>query len=148
MESKLLSGNDGGERTYAVVLETGEEVMSCLKAFAERERLSAAHFSAIGAFSDAVLAYFDWQEKKYHPIPVNEQVEVATLTGDIAIGPDGARALHVHLIVGKRDGTALAGHLDRAHVRPTLEVMLTESPAHLRRVHDPDSGLALIRPEA
>lgn len=147
MQSKLLSG-DGGERTYAVVLETGEEVMGCLKAFADRERLTAAHFSAIGAFSDAVLAYFDWQEKKYSPIPVDEQVEVATLTGDVAIGPDGSRVLHVHLIVGKRDGTAMVGHLERAHVRPTLEVMLTETPAHLRRVHDPESGLALIRPEA
>ncbi|MGE0746952.1 MAG: PPC domain-containing DNA-binding protein [Rhodospirillales bacterium] len=147
MQSKLLNGGNGGARTYAVVLETDEEVMGCLKAFADSERLSAAHFSAIGAFSDAVLAYFDWQEKKYRPIPVDEQVEVATLTGDIAIAPDGSRALHVHLIVGRRDGSALAGHLERAHVRPTLEVILTESPAHLRRVHDPESGLALIRPE-
>jgi len=147
MQSKLLSGS-GGERTYALVLETGEEVMGCLTAFAERESLTASHFSAIGAFSDVVLAYFDWELKTYQPIPVREQVEVATLTGDIAIAPDGARALHVHLVVGRRDGSALAGHLERAHVRPTLEVVLTETPAHLRRVHDPESGLALIRPEA
>lgn len=147
MQSKLLSGS-GGERTYALVLETGEEVMACLKAFADRENLTATHFSAIGAFSDVVLAYFDWELKTYQPIPVREQVEVATLTGDIAIAPDGARALHVHLVVGRRDGSALAGHLERAHVRPTLEVVLTETPAHLRRVHDPESGLALIRPEA
>ena len=39
----------------------------------------------------------------------------------------------------------MAGHLAEAHVRPTLEVIVTESPAHLRKVKDKESGLALIR---
>jgi hypothetical protein len=51
-------------------------------------------------------------------------------------------------VVGKRDGTAMAGHLGKAHVRPTLEVVLTESPVHLRKAKDPETGLALIRPQA
>lgn len=147
MQSKLLHDN-GGQRTFALVLETGDEVMTCLQAFAERERLTAAQFSAIGAFSDAVLTYFDWERKEYLRNPVREQVEVASLTGDVALAPDGGRALHIHLVLGRRDGTALAGHLAEAHVRPTLEVVLTESPAHLRKVHDKESGLALIRPQA
>jgi uncharacterized protein len=62
--------------------------------------------------------------------------------------PGGGPALHVHLVVGRSDGTALAGHLGEAHVRPTLEVILTESPAHLRKRKDHESGLALIRPDA
>jgi predicted DNA-binding protein with PD1-like motif len=131
-----------------VVLETGEEVMACLQAFVDQEKLTAAQLTGIGAFSDAVLSYFDWERKQYHPIPVIEQVEVASLNGDVAIGPDGKRALHIHLVVGRRDGSALAGHLTKAHVRPTLEVIVTESPAHLRKVHDAESGLALIRPES
>lgn len=45
-------------------------------------------------------------------------------------------------------GGALAGHLGSAYVRPTLEVILTESPAHLRKELDPQSGLALIHPQA
>jgi uncharacterized protein len=47
-------------------------------------------------------------------------------------------------VLGRRDGTAHGGHLLEAHVRPTLEVMLTESPVQLRRVFDPGVGLALI----
>ena len=56
--------------------------------------------------------------------------------------------VHAHVVVAKRDGTAHGGHLVEAHVRPTLEVILEESPAHLRKRSDSDSGLALIDPEA
>lgn len=145
MQTKLLYESDG-LRTFAVILETGEEVMASLTSFAESERLNAAQFSAIGAFSDAVLGYFEWEKRDYKRIPVRDQVEVASLNGDVAIAPDGARALHMHTVLGQRDGRALAGHLLQAHVRPTLEVVLTELPAHLCKRHDPESGLALIRP--
>jgi predicted DNA-binding protein with PD1-like motif len=80
-------------------------------------------------------------------IPVREQVEVASLIGDVAESPSGGPALHIHLVVGKRDGSAMAGHLGEAHVRPTLEVILTESPIHLRKVKDAETGLALIQPQ-
>ncbi len=145
MQSKLIY-QAGGQRTFVVVLETGEEAMSQLKSFADRENLKAAQLTAIGAFSDTVLGYFDWEQKQYRRNPVNEQVEVAAFIGDIALGKDDERSLHVHLVLGRRDGTALAGHLMEAHVRPTLEVVLTEHPAHLRKRHDPESGLALIDP--
>jgi predicted DNA-binding protein with PD1-like motif len=137
----------GGQRTFALVLATGDEVMASLQQFAEREHIGAAQFTAIGALSDVVLMYFDWEKKEYIHIPVSEQVEVAAMIGDVAEAPSGGPALHAHLVIGKRDGTAMAGHLGEAHVRPTLEVILTESPAHLRKAKDPQSGLALIRPE-
>jgi uncharacterized protein len=147
MQWRLLH-ETGGERTYAVILETGDEAMACLQLFAEQEKVDAAQISAIGAFSRAVLAYFEWERKDYKKIPVEEQVEVASLLGDIAIGPDGKPAVHVHLVLGRRDGSALAGHLAEGHVRPTLEAIVTESPSYLRKVNDPASGLALIRPKA
>ncbi|WP_373870008.1 PPC domain-containing DNA-binding protein [Azorhizobium oxalatiphilum] len=144
MQSKLLAEADG-LRTFAIILETGDEVMASLKAFAQAEELAAAQFSAIGAFRDAVISYFDWDTKSYIDIPVDEQVEVASLTGDVTLDPEGKRALHVHTVLGRRDGSARAGHLTKGHVRPTLEVVLTETPAHLHKRHDPESGLALIR---
>ncbi len=146
MQSKLLH-NTGGQRTFAVILATGDEVMACLKDFVTREKISAAQISAIGALSDVVLEYFDWEKKDYMKIPLREQVEVASLLGDVAEA-DGKPAIHLHIVVGRRDGGAMAGHLGEAHVRPTLEVILTESPAHLRKRHDPESGLALIRIDA
>lgn len=148
MQSKLLGRYGDERRMYAIILETGDEAMSCLQRFAERENISAAQITAIGAFSSAELQYFDWEKKDYIPIPVNEQVEVASLLGDVALSPEGKPSVHVHLVIGKRDGTALAGHLGKGLVRPTLEVILTETPAHLHKVCDPASGLALIRPMA
>lgn len=142
MRAKVI--NDGPERTYALVFETGDQVVSRLERFAAEHQLAASRFTAIGAFSEAVLGYFDWQRKEYERITVGEQVEVLALVGDIAL--DGAEAkVHAHVVVGKRDGSAHGGHLLEARVRPTLEVILTESPSYLKRVFDPESGLALIR---
>jgi hypothetical protein len=146
MKSRLLHKN-AGQRTYAVVLETGDEAVDSLQSFVELERISAAQISAIGAFSEAVLGYFDWKQKEYLRNVIAEQLEVASLLGDVALSPEGKPALHLHAVLGRRDGTALAGHLLSGRVRPTLEVILTESPAHLQKVHDPESGLALIRPD-
>jgi predicted DNA-binding protein with PD1-like motif len=144
MQSKLLH-NDNGKRTFAVILQTGDEAIGSLQEFAAKERIGGAQVTAIGALSSAKLAYFDWETKQYRPIPVAEQVEVASLIGDIAIGPDQKPSVHVHAVVGRRDGTALAGHLLEARVRPTLEIIVTESPAHLCKAKDAESGLALIR---
>jgi uncharacterized protein len=109
--------------------------------------ISAAQITGIGAFSDAVLGFFDWEKKDYRKIPVREQVEVVSFMGDVAQGPDGKPALHVHAVVSRSDGTAMGGHLLEAHVRPTLEVVLTESPKRLHKRKDPVSGLALIVPQ-
>ncbi|MGD9803868.1 MAG: PPC domain-containing DNA-binding protein [Hyphomicrobiaceae bacterium] len=143
MRTKLLHENDG-KRAFAVIMETGDEVMACLTEFAAREKIGGAQLTAIGALKTGTLAYFDWQEKKYLPIAIDEQVEVASLVGDIAIGPDGKPSIHAHAVLGKRGGAAIAGHLQKAEVRPTLEVIVTEVPEHLCKVKDEVSGLALI----
>jgi len=141
MRSKLI--NDGSEKTYALIFESGEEVISLLQRFAKDHALAASRFTAIGAFSSATLGYFDWEQKDYEKIAINEQVEVLSLIGDISL-EDGEPKIHVHAVFGKRDGTAHGGHLLQAYVRPTLEIILTESPGHLRRSFDAESGLALI----
>jgi uncharacterized protein len=133
-------------RTWAVVLETGDEANACLLDFAKAQSLSAAHFTAIGAFQRAVLGYFDWNTKSYKRNAVDAQVEVVALIGDVAL-KDEQPALHMHAVLGQSDGHALGGHLLEGHVRPTLEVIVTETPAYLRRRHDPVSGLALIHPD-
>jgi hypothetical protein len=143
MKSKLLN-QAGGQRTFAVIMDKGDEVLSSIRAFAADERISVAQITAIGALSDVVLKYFDWDAKEYRDIAVREQVEVASLNGDVALDPKGKPAIHIHLVVGKRDGSALAGHLGEAHVRPTLEVIIEEQPSYLQKTLDRESGLALI----
>ena len=142
MRSKVL--NETGDRTYALVFDTGEEPLSGIARFAEEHNLSASRITAIGALSEVVLGFFDWEKKDYERIEIKEQVEVLALVGDIALDK-GKPKVHAHLVVGLRDGRARGGHLLEARVRPTLEVILTESPGYLKREHDPESGLALIK---
>ncbi len=134
-----------GGKTYALIFDTGDEVRSGLIAFAREKRPGASHFTAIGAFRDVTLGYFDWQKKEYQKIPITEQVEVLSLIGDVAWKENGEPEVHAHVVLGKADGSAWGGHLLEAHVRPTLEVILIETPRHLERRYDPESGLALIR---
>lgn len=142
MRTKLI--NDGPQKTYVLVLEKGDEAVSSIAGFARDKGIGSAQLTGIGAFSDAVLGFFDWETKDYRKIPVTEQVEVVALLGDVALGPDGKPALHPHVVVSRADGIAMGGHLLEAHVRPTLEVVLTELPRHLHKRKDPESGLALI----
>lgn len=141
MRTKLL--NENGERVFAVIFETGDDPVAGLTRFADEQKLGASAFTAIGAFSEATLGYFDWEKKDYERIPVKDQVEVLALVGDVAL-QNGKPKLHAHVVLGRRDGSACGGHLLAARVRPTLEVIVTESPVHLRRKHDPVTGLALI----
>lgn len=141
MKAKLLQGQD--QKTFALVFDTGDEVTAGLLDFAIQQHLTGSHFTAIGAFSSIVVGYFDWGKKNYKKISFNEQVEVLSLVGDIAL-TNGKPNVHAHVVVGKSDGTAHGGHLLQAHVRPTLEVILVESPHHLQRKMDEKTGLALI----
>ena len=131
-------------KTYALIFDTGDDPVETLTAFARERNLSAAHFTGLGAFQEVELGYFEWDRKDYRRIGVREQVEVVSLTGDVA-RKDGAPVVHAHVVLGKRAGSALGGHLRSARVRPTLEVVLTESPEHLRREMDEATGLPLIR---
>ena len=145
MQARLIN-RAGQQCSFVIVLDSGDEVMTFLKRFVEREKVEAAQFSAVGAFRSATLGYFDWETKNYQRIPVDEQAEVAAFTGAVAFGPDDQPSLHIDCVLGCRGGRAIAGHLLKGHVRPTLEVVLTDSPVHLRKRHDPESGLALIAP--
>src|SRR5438270_828504 len=77
-------------------------------------------------------------------MPLSEQAEVVSLIGDVALDGEHPK-IHAHAVLGLRDGSTRGGHLLEAHVRPTLEVILTESPSYLKREFDRESGLALIR---
>jgi predicted DNA-binding protein with PD1-like motif len=143
MNAKLLR-DDPGERIFALVFDPGDEPLSGLERFAAEAALEAAHFTAIGAFRSAALGFFDRDTKDYLRIEVGEQTEVLSLTGNVALH-EGKPKVHAHVVLGKRDGTAHGGHLLKAEVWPTLEVILSEAPSHLRRRHDPTTGLPLIR---
>jgi predicted DNA-binding protein with PD1-like motif len=126
------------------ILDSGEEAFATLTRFANEAKIAAASLTAIGAFAKATIGWFDFAAKSYKKIEIDEQCEVLSAIGDIAIGDDGKASLHVHIVLGLSDGSTRGGHLLAGTVRPTLEVVLTEVPARLRRKKRADLGIALI----
>jgi predicted DNA-binding protein with PD1-like motif len=129
--------------TYVVVCDPGDEAVAALNEFARAEDLEAASITAVGAFEHAVVGWFDRAARDYRRIPVDEQCEVLSLLGDVAEGADGP-IVHVHAVLGLSDGTTRGGHLLEGKVFPTLEVVVTETQAELRKVLRPEIGIALI----
>jgi predicted DNA-binding protein with PD1-like motif len=146
MKARLIHESDGA-RTFAVVLDKGDEVIETMTGFATEQKLAASRVTGIGAFSDATLAMFRRDLKDYQEIPVDEDVEVVSLLGDIALR-DGEPFVHLHAGLGRADGSTVSGHLLAGRVWPTLEVMVTDAPTSLVRTFDEESGLALIDPSA
>ena len=140
MRSKRLGDEEG---RYLVVFDKGDEVVESLLEFARQAQVTAASFTAIGAFSGVTLGFFERERKDYKRIPLDEQVEVLTLAGDIAV-KNGEPQVHAHVVVGKPDGSAWGGHLLAGYVWPTLELVLVESPTEFHRTLDEETGLPLI----
>jgi len=147
MKSTRIAG-DGGAETRVVILDSGEEAFAALTKFANDAGITAASLTAIGAFERATVGWFDVDRKTYKEIEVSQQCEVLSAIGDVAVGDYGKASLHVHVVLGLSDGTTRGGHLLNGKVRPTLEVVLTDTPTHLRRKKKPDIGIALIDPTA
>ncbi len=141
MKAKVIE--DGDDVTYVVVCDPGDEAFDTLTQFARAQDLEAAQITAVGAFSRATVGWFDPATKQYRGIQVDEQCEVLSLIGDVAYGQDGP-GVHAHVVLGLSDGTTRGGHLLEGRVYPTLEVVIRESPARLRKVLNPDIGIALI----
>lgn len=141
MKAKVVE--DADVVTYVAICDPGDEAVSALTEFARSERLEASQITAVGAFEHATVGWFDPAARDYRRIPVDEQCEVLSLIGDIAEGQDGP-ILHMHVVLGLSDGTTRGGHLLEGRVYPTLEVVVTEAPAQLRKIMRPDVGIPLI----
>jgi hypothetical protein len=130
-------------RVFLLVLETGEDPVAQLTAFAEANDVRGAHVTGIGAFSRAEVAFWRPETKEYEPIAVAEQVEVLALSGNIS-RLDGNVRVHAHVVLGKPDGSTVGGHLVNASVLPTLELFVTAWPGELTRRVDAATGLPLL----
>lgn len=134
---------ESGLRGFALVLDKGDEAVGQITDFARAIRISAASLTAIGACSEVTLGYFDPQLNDYRSTVFSEQMEILSLLGDIATKQNEA-VLHAHIVLGRRDSSAIGGHLQTLTVFPTLEVVINETPTHLRKRVDAATGLALI----
>jgi predicted DNA-binding protein with PD1-like motif len=130
LQARLIAESPDGEKSYAVIFSKGDEVLSGLTEFAEREKLTSGQFTAIGALQSARFGWF-------------EQVELISFIGDVGM-VNGAPQVHAHGSVGFWDGRMRGGHLLEAIAWPTLEVFFTAWPTTLIKKRDEETTLSLF----
>jgi predicted DNA-binding protein with PD1-like motif len=119
-----------------------EEIVSGLTAFAESSGITAAWVNGLGALSRAELGYWDAEKREYLRLPVEEEVEIASLVGNVS-RVEGAAFPHLHVTLGRRDFSTLGGHLFRGVGGATVEIYVRTYPQALVRARDEAVGLNL-----
>ena len=117
--------------------------MEVLTSFAREEGITAAELSGIGAFESAVVGFYNIEAQEYDRIPVEEETEVLSFLGNVSITDEGPR-VHAHVSLGRRDGSAVGGHLFEGSCGATLEIFVREEPGELSRTPVPGVGLPLL----
>lgn len=125
---------------FLLVFDKGDDLLVTLRAFAGAHGIRGASFTALGAFRSATIAYWNPATKEYEHIAVDEQVEVLSLVGNL-----GAEKIHAHVTLGRRDGSAIGGHVIAATVFPTLEMQVVAYEESIVRGTDEETGLLLIK---
>jgi predicted DNA-binding protein with PD1-like motif len=143
LQSRVVAENPSGEKTFALVFAKGDEILSGLTEFAEREKLTAGYFTAIGALQGARFGWFDADRKAFRDIPIDQQVEMISLIGNVGL-VNGAPTIHAHGAVALPDGHVRGGHLLQAVAWPTLELFFTACPTTLIKEHDDETNLFLF----
>lgn len=142
MREELIS--DGKDRTFVIVFDTGDEVVSGLEAFARKHRIDGARLTAIGAVSEASVGFFDWRKRTYKRSDLREQMDVLSLLGYLTIDEQGNHKVDVQAVFSCENGTVRGGHLIAAKARPTLEVMAIASTLALHQRLDPSAHVPVI----
>ena len=131
-----------GEDIVARV-EVGEEVIASLSDIAEREGVTFASVSGIGAADDIAVSVYDVGAKRYFDNEYREPMEITSILGTVS-EMDGEPYIHIHLTAGRADGTVIGGHLKRAVISATCELVLHTVYGRVPRFYDERTGLNLM----
>lgn len=128
---------------FLIRFHTGEELVGGLLAFAKARGITAAWIQGLGALERAEIGYFDRETRSYLRRVLEEDLEVAPVVGNLGrLGEEPA--LHLHVSLGRRDFSTLAGHLFAGNAGATLEIALwTFAGVRLERRADAATGLNL-----
>ena len=130
----------------AIVLrvDRGEEILEQLKAVCLKENVKLASVSGLGAINDLTSGVWDVERKEYFSNHFTGVYEVANLVGTITT-MNGEYYAHIHISAGDSQGHMVGGHLNRAVVSATSEIVLHLIDGTVEREFDPGVGLNLLK---
>lgn len=129
--------------TVVARIDRGEEILAALQRIAEAEGIRLAEVSALGAVDDFTVGVYDVAEQAYQSHRFEGPFEIVSLTGTVNTMHGGYYA-HIHMSAAGADGRVLGGHLNRAAVSATCELLLRCIDGTVDRARDPQTGLNLF----
>lgn len=132
------------ENTYIVRLDPGEEIVEQVKLLAQKEQIKLASVQGLGALNELTVGVFDIKKKEFLPNHFEGLYEVTALTGTID-SMNGEVYCHLHMSAGDRNGHVVGGHLSRAVISATGELVITVIPGSIDREYSPEIGLNLLK---
>lgn len=124
-------------------IDRGEEILEKLKEISVKENIKLAHVSALGATNDFTVGVFNVDEKKYYANSFSGNFEIVSLTGTVTT-MDGEFYAHLHMSAGNDKGEVFGGHLNRARISATCEMVIIVTDGMVERKFNEDVGLNLF----
>ena len=125
-------------------MDRGEEILAQIQEIAQQEHIRLASVTALGATNDFTVGVYNVDEKKYYANEFHGNFEIVSLTGTINT-MDGAFYTHIHMSAGNDRGEVFGGHLNRAVVSATCEMVIQVMDGEVDRTYDPETGLNVFR---
>ena len=131
-------------KTIVVRIDRGEEILDKIKEISLKENIKLASVSALGATNDFTVGVYKVDEKKYYSNEFKGNFEIVSLTGTINT-MNGEFYTHIHMSAGNEKGEVFGGHLNRAMVSATCEMIINIIDGEVDRYHDEEIGLNLFK---
>lgn len=128
---------------YVIRLERGDEIIDSLKTLVEKEKIKGGFFYGLGAVKNVSLGYFDVEKKEYKEKSFEQDFELTSIVGDVAFSGDKL-IVHAHVTLAGEDFKVVAGHLNKATVTATTEIVFNPVEGKLSKKIDPITGLNLM----
>lgn len=131
------------DNTIVVRIDRGEEILEKIKEIALKENVKLASISALGATNSFTVGVFDTNEKKYYSNNFEGNFEIVSLVGTINTMNDEFYT-HIHMSAGNNKGEVFGGHLNKAIVSATCEMVINIIEGKVDRYFDSEIGLNLF----
>lgn len=130
--------------TIVARMDKGEEILEQVKAIAQKEQITLASVQALGAVDRFTVGVFKTEEKEYLANEFTGSFEIVSLTGTINTMNDEFYC-HLHMSAGNEKGEVFGGHLNRAVISATCEMVINVIDGKVDRYHDEEIGLNLFQ---
>ena len=132
------------ENKYIVSIDNHTEIADALLSFCSEMGIKSGSISGIGAIDSMTLRFFNPATKKYVDRQFNEQMEIASLLGNVST-LDGKTYLHLHIVAGRSDYSTLGGHLLSARLSGAGEFFVEDFGVDAERAYSEEIGLNIYK---